>query len=89
MQLDDLLVRYFGATDLAQAGSAAVEAGIERALVDFGLERDRGARFAIWSLLALLGRAPAPGVAFDEPADRDAARHLIELLAASEAAGDS
>jgi hypothetical protein len=84
VQLDDLLLRYFGVTDLTEAGSAAIEAGVERALVDLGLERDRGARFAIWSMLYLLGRAPDLDVAFEEATDREAARNLMDLLAASD-----
>lgn len=83
MQLDDLLMKYFGVTELAQAGSGALEAGVEHALVDLGLERDRGRRFALWSLLHLLGRAPDLDVAFKEEADRDAARNFMDLLAAS------
>lgn len=83
MQLDDLLMRYFGVTELEQAGPNALEAGIERALVDLGLERDGGKRFAVWSMLYLLGRAPHVDVAFEEERDRDAARRLMELLAAS------
>lgn len=82
MQLDDLLQRYFGTTDLEQAGSGAIEAGVEHALVDLGLERDRGKRFALWSLLHLLGRAPDLDVAFKDEADREAARNLMDLLAA-------
>jgi hypothetical protein len=83
MQLDDLLMRYFGVADLEQAAPDAVEAGAERALVDFGLERDRSKRFALWSMLYLLGRAPDLDVAFTEEADRDAARNLMDLLAAA------
>ncbi len=85
MQLDDLLTRYFGVTDLALASAEAVQSGIERALVDLGLERDRGARFAIWSMLYLLRRGPDLDVTFEDPADRDAARNLMDLIAASEA----
>lgn len=85
MQLDDLLTRYFGVTDLALASTEAVESGMERALADLGLERDRGARFAIWSMLYLLGRGPDLDVTFEDPADRDAARNFMDLLAASEA----
>jgi hypothetical protein len=83
MQLDDLLIRYFGVTDTADAGSAAIEAGVERALVDLGLERERGVRFAIWSMLYVIGRAPDLDVTFEEADDREAARDLMDLLAAS------
>jgi hypothetical protein len=89
MELDDLLIRYFGVSDLSQTTSDAVEAGIERALVEFGLERDRGKRFAIWSMLYLLGRAPDLDVAFKDTADQNAARNLMDLLAAAESDEDA
>ncbi|MEO6154064.1 MAG: hypothetical protein ABIT09_03755 [Croceibacterium sp.] len=80
MDYDDLLHRYFGTANLA-AVSAAVQAdGIERLRVDFGLEPDRARRFALWSVLYMLGRAPDLDVAFEDETDRDAARNLIDLL---------
>ncbi len=86
MDFDDLLQRYFGTSDIAEASPAVQAAGIERLRVDFGLETDRARRFALWSLLYLLGQAPDLDVAFKDEADRDAARNLMDLLAAS---GDS
>ena len=83
MDLDDLLRRYFGTADIAQVAPAAQEAGIEHLRVDFGLEKDRGKRFALWSLLYLMGAAPDLDVAFKDPADRDAARDFMDLVAAS------
>ena len=59
---------------------AVQAAGIERILVDFGLEQDRGKRFALWSLLYLLDAAPALDVCFEEAADREAARNFMDLL---------
>ena len=58
-------------------------AGLDRLRVDFGLESDRSRRFALWSLLYMLGQAPDLDVAFKEEADREAARNLMDLLAAS------
>ena len=84
MDFDDLLRRYFATTDLAEISPAVREAGIDRLRVDFGLESDRGRKFALWSLLYLLGEAPDLDVAFKDEADRDAARNLMDLLAASE-----
>ncbi len=81
MDFDDLLQRYFGTSDLAQASPAVQEAGLDRLRVVFGLEKDRGRRFALWSLLYLLGQAPDLDVAFKDPADREAARDLMDLLA--------
>ena len=83
MDLDDLLVRYFGTADVAHASPAVQAAGIDRLRVDFGLERDRGRRFALWSVLYLLGQAPDLDVAFKEEADREAARNFMDLMAAA------
>jgi hypothetical protein len=82
MDLDDQLRRYFGTTDLASARSEALAAGIERMLVDLGLEQDRGRRFALWTLLHMLGAAPDLDVAFKDEADREAARSWMDLAAA-------
>jgi hypothetical protein len=81
MNLDDLLHRYFGTTDLATVSPAVHEAAVDRMRVDFGLEKDRGRRFALWSLLFMLGQAPDLDVAFKDEADREAARNLMDLLA--------
>ena len=84
MDLDDLLQRYFGTSNLSEASPTMQEAGIDRLRVDFGLETDRSNRFALWSLLYMLGHAPELDVAFKEAGDRDAARDLMDLLAASD-----
>ena len=84
MDFDDLLQRYFGTSDLAEASPAVQAAGLDRLRVDFGLETDRGRKFALWSLLYLLGHAPDLDVAFKDEADREAARNLMDLLAAGD-----
>ena len=84
MDLDDLLQRYFITSNLSEASPAMQEAGIDRLRVDFGFESDRSKRFALWSLLYMLGQAPDLDVAFKEEADRDAARNLMDLLAAAD-----
>ncbi|MEG3154259.1 hypothetical protein [Sphingomonas sp. RB1R13] len=81
MDLDDLLQRYFGTSNLSAASPAVQAAGIDRLRVDFGLETDRARRFALWSLLYMLGQAPELNVAFKEEGDRDAARNLMDMLA--------
>jgi hypothetical protein len=58
---------------------------VDRLRVDLGLATDRPQRFALWSLLYMLGQAPDLDVAFKEEEDREAARNLMDLLAASEA----
>ncbi len=84
MDLDDLLQRYFGTSDLAEASAAVQVAGVDRLRVDFGLATDPAQRFALWSLLYMLGHAPDLDVVFKEEADREAARNLMDLLAASD-----
>ena len=83
MDFDDLLQRYFGTSDLAEASPAVQAAGIDKLRVDFGLETDRARKFALWSVLYLLGQAPDLDVAFKDEADREAARNLMDLLDAS------
>ena len=83
MDFDDLLQRYFGTSDLAEASPAVQPAGIDKLRVDFGLETDRTRKFALWSVLYLLGQAPDLDVAFKDETDREAARNLMDLLAAS------
>jgi len=88
MDLDDLLRRYFGTRDLSTLTPAVQAAGVDHVLVDLGLEQDRGRRFALWSLLYLLGAAPELDVAFKHEADREAARNFMDLLAAAEPPSD-
>ncbi|WP_305097111.1 hypothetical protein [Croceibacterium aestuarii] len=88
MDLDDLLRRYFGSTDLAALSPAVQSAGVEHALVDLGLEQDPGKRFALWTFLHLMGMAPDLDVAFEDQADREAARDFMDLMAAAEKDGE-
>ena len=81
MDFDDQLFRYFGTRDLAHATPAMLADGQERMLVDFGLEKDRGKRFAMWSIMHILGIAPDLDVAFSTPEDQDAARNFMDLMA--------
>jgi hypothetical protein len=81
MDFDDQLRRYFGTTDLATLRPEALESGIERMQVELGLEKDRSRRFALWALLHMLGAAPDLDVAFQDKADREAARNFMDLAA--------
>ena len=89
MQLDDLLLRYFASTNMAEISPDTFAAGIEHCRVDFGLEHDRGKRFALWSFLHIFGSAPDLDVAFENEEDQEAARNFMDLLAASEGDGAS
>ena len=80
MDFDDQLRRYFATGDLASLPPAALEAGVERMRVDFGMEKDRARRFALWTLLHMFGAAPDLDVAFDNEEDRNSARNFMELM---------
>ena len=83
MNFDDLLQRYFGTSDLSQVSPAVMETGVDRLRVDWGLETDRQRRFALWSVLYMLGQAPDLDAAFEDERDRDAARNLMDLFGAA------
>ncbi len=84
MNFDDLLQRYFGTGELGAIAPGALDAGLERMRVDLGLEKDRGRRFALWAFMHMLGAAPDLDVAFEEEADREAARNFMDLAARGE-----
>ena len=83
MTLDDQLRRYFDTDDLTTLSPDVLAAGTEHLQVDLGLERDRQRRFALWTLLHMLGGAPDLEATFPEPADRDAARDVMDMMAAA------
>ncbi|MFC0204845.1 hypothetical protein [Novosphingobium soli] len=80
MDFDDQLRRYFGTDDLATIAPATLEAGIDRMRVDFGMERDKARRFALWTLMFMFGAAPDLDVAFADEDDRNAARDFMDLM---------
>jgi hypothetical protein len=86
MDLDDLLRRYFGTSDISGVTADVQSAGMERLLIEFGLEQDRAKRFGLWSLLYLMGAAPDLDVSFEDEADREAARNFMDSVAAAEQA---
>lgn len=80
MDFDDQLRRYFATADLGSVTPDALQSGIEKMRVDFGLEQDRARRFALWSLLYMLGASPDLDVAFEDEADRNVARDFMEMI---------
>ena len=80
MDFDDQLRRYFGTADLATIAPAALEAGVDRMRVDFGMENDKGRKFALWTLMYMFGAAPDLDIAFDDEDDRNAARDFMDLM---------
>jgi len=83
MQLDDLLLRYFGTTDLGSITPSAQEAGTEKMRVDLGLEKDPAKRFAMWTLLAMNDAEPDISDTFKDEDEREAARNLLDLVHAA------
>ena len=69
----------WNARDLDAIPPAAFAAGTERMRVDFGLESHAGRRFALWTLMYMLGVAPDLDVAFPDPAERDVARDFMDM----------
>ncbi|EJL32153.1 hypothetical protein [Novosphingobium sp. AP12] len=80
MNFDDQLRRYFGTDDLATIAPTTLETGIDRMRVDFGMEKDKGRRFALWTLMFMFGAAPDLDVAFDNEADRNTARDFMDMM---------
>ena len=80
MDLDALLLHYFGTDDPGAIGAQALADGKERLAIDFGVEREPSRRFALWSLMDALGFAPVPADAFPkDPALRRAAEDYLTL----------
>lgn len=84
MKLDDLLFHYFGTNRIEDALPTTILAGLDRLQSDLGQENSRTHRFALWALLYLVGEAPDFAVTFDHPADQEAAREFMDLLAADD-----
>jgi len=79
MDLDALLHHYFGTHDPEAIDPEAFAAGKERLSIDFGVEREPGRRFALWTLMEAFGFAPLPAEAFDkDPALRRAAEDYLD-----------
>ena len=80
MDLDALLLHYFGTDDPGALDEAGVVQGVERLRIDFGVEQEPSRKFALWTLLEGLGVAPDPAEAFDEePALKAAAEDYLSL----------
>ena len=80
MDFDQLLIRFFGTEEIADLSTEQLGAGIDRLRLQFGLERDGGRRFALWCLAYMLGAAPDLDSAFEDEADREAARDFMDTI---------
>lgn len=69
MDLEALLQHFFTTDDLSSLTESEFELGIEQLKIAFGVEREPGRKFALWTLLDGFGLAPLPAEAFaKEPA---------------------
>jgi hypothetical protein len=80
MDFDQLLVRFFGTEDIDTLAPDQLLAGTDRMRLQFGLERDSGRRFALWSLMYMLGVAPDFDEAFEDEEDRESARDFMDMI---------
>lgn len=79
MDLDALLLHFFGTDDPTELSEADYERGLERLRIGFGVEREPGRRFALWTLMDALGVAPLPAEAFaKEPQLKIAAEEYLK-----------
>jgi hypothetical protein len=79
MDFDQLLFRFFGTAEIDTLDAERLNAGVNLLQVQFGLEKDDGRRFALWCLMYMLGVAPDLDVAFEQEADRNAARDFMDM----------
>lgn len=64
MDLDALLHHFFGTDDPATLSEPEFDRAAEKLKIAFGVEREPGRRFALWTLLHALDMAPLPAEAF-------------------------
>jgi hypothetical protein len=90
MDLDALLLHYFGTDDPDAITDLGFTIGSERLRIDFGTERDPGRRFALWTLMEVFAIAPPPAEAFPKDAAlrRAAEDYLTAAWKAERDAGD-
>jgi hypothetical protein len=89
MDLDSLILHFFGVDDPAGLTEAEFDRGLERLKIGFGVEREPSRKFALWVLLEGLGQAPLPAEAFaKEPKLKAAAEDYLSAAFRLERFGD-
>ncbi|MEQ1497567.1 MAG: hypothetical protein ABL914_02820 [Novosphingobium sp.] len=79
MDLDALLLHFFGTDDPSSLTSDEFERALGQLRIGFGVEREPGRKFALWCLLDALGDAPLPADAFaKEPMLKAAAEDYLK-----------
>lgn len=64
MDLEALLIHFFGSEDPSNLTPAEFDRALEKLKIAFGIEREPGRRFALWALLHAFDLAPLPAEAF-------------------------
>ncbi|MBN8484396.1 MAG: hypothetical protein J0L50_06415 [Sphingomonadales bacterium] len=78
MELDGLIRHFFETDDPASLTEAEFALALERLKIGFGVEREPGRRFALWTLLHAFDAAPLPAEAFaKEPQLKAAAEEYL------------
>ena len=89
MDLEALLLHFFETDDPATLTEAEFGLAIERLKIGFGVERDAGRKFALWTLLHTFDAAPLPAEAFaKEPKLKAAAEDYLSAAFRLERFGD-
>lgn len=89
MDLEALLLHFFETDDPATLTEDEFELAIERLKIGFGVERDAGRKFALWTLLHTFDAAPLPAEAFaKEPKLKAAAEDYLSAVFRLERFGD-
>ncbi|MFZ5744331.1 MAG: hypothetical protein ACOY7T_07610 [Pseudomonadota bacterium] len=79
MDLDALILHFFGTEDPAELTEADYDRALEKLKIGFGVEREPGRKFALWTLMDALGVAPLPAEAFaKEPLLKAAAEDYLK-----------
>ncbi|WP_296677164.1 hypothetical protein [Novosphingobium sp.] len=90
MDLDALLLHFFGTDDPETLTATEFDRAAEQMKVAFGVEREPGRKFALWTLLHAFDMAPLPAEAFaKEPELRAAADEYMSAAFRLERFGDS
>ncbi|HOB14593.1 MAG TPA: hypothetical protein PK680_03275 [Novosphingobium sp.] len=78
MDLDALIRHFFETDDPATLTEGEFALALERLRIGFGVEREPGRRFALWTLLHAFDAAPLPAEAFaKEPQLKAAAEDYL------------
>lgn len=90
MELGALIHHFFGTEDPASLTEAEFGRALEKLRIGFGVEREPGRRFALWTLLHAFDQAPLPAEAFaKEPRLKAAAEDYLSAAFRLERFGDS